>query len=433
MRNYIFPIIVCCSSFCTVTAQVSFQGTAETVVEVVPEKSTGLDCIYVLSSLDGASINYVSAQGNAVRWYSYKESGSMAEELTDITVSGNSSTLTDIIPDCGYIIEDGAERVYFWVVDYERHMLDLRNITIPSEQDCGVATLEIDADCNAITYYTITGVPKQLSRDIQVSYNTLEWDAENMSYTSVESTSTEETLTERMAIPAPLCNTIFTIRGDRFLQAWGREQLIESPEYVTPTVEVQVDAVQEQRDNANEQKVETESLGGSAPVEITFTAYCTDAVVHKEWQFSNDAEFSNLTLRLNDESCSHTFRENGTTYVRFIGTNNDGTCEAVSETLVVNIGESNLQCPNAFSPNASEGVNDEWKVSYKSIVSFKCSIFDRYGNRVCTFDNPAMGWDGKYKGKFVKPGVYYYVISAKGADGKDYNLKGDINILKSGK
>lgn len=357
----------------------------------------------------------------------------MAEELTDITVSGNSSTLTDIIPDCGYIIEDGAERVYFWVVDYERHMLDLRNITIPSEQDCGVATLEIDADCNAITYYTITGVPKQLSRDIQVSYNTLEWDAENMSYTSVESTSTEETLTERMAIPAPLCNTIFTIRGDRFLQAWGREQLIESPEYVTPTVEVQVDAVQEQRDNANEQKVETESLGGSAPVEITFTAYCTDAVVHKEWQFSNDAEFSNLTLRLNDESCSHTFRENGMTYVRFIGTNNEGTCEAVSETLVVNIGESNLQCPNAFSPNASEGVNDEWKVSYKSIVSFKCSIFDRYGNRVCTFDNPAMGWDGKYKGKFVKPGVYYYVISAKGADGKDYNLKGDINILKSGK
>ena len=93
----------------------------------------------------------------------------MAEELNDITVNGNNSTLSDIRPDCGYIIEDGAERVYFWVVDYERHVLDLRNINIPSEQDCGVATLEIDADCNAITYYSITGVPKQLSRDIQIA------------------------------------------------------------------------------------------------------------------------------------------------------------------------------------------------------------------------------------------------------------------------
>lgn len=432
MKIYILPIILS-GSICTAAAQVSFQGATEQVVEVVPEKSTGLDRIYVLSSLQGASINYVSTKGNAVKWYSYKESGSMAEELNDITVNGNNSTLSDIRPDCGYIIEDGAERVYFWVVDYERHVLDLRSINIPSEQDCGVATLEIDADCNAITYYSITGVPKQLSRDIQIAYNTLEWDAENKTYASVENTSTEETLTERIVIPAPLCNTIFTIKGDRFLQTWGREQIIESPEYVTQTVEVQVDAVQEMRDNPNEQKVETESLGGSAPAEITFTAYCTDAVIHKEWQFSDDPEFSNLSLRLNDESCSYTFRENGTTYVRFVGSNNDGTCEAVSETLTVNIGESNLQCPNAFSPNASEGVNDEWKVSYKSIVSFKCSIFDRYGNRVCTFDDPAMGWDGKYKGKFVKPGVYYYVISAKGADGKDYNLKGDINILKSGK
>ena len=41
------------------------------------------------------------------------------------------------------------------------------------------------------------------------------------------------------------------------------------------------------------------------------------------------------------------------------------------------------------------------------------------------------GWDGKYKGKYVKPGVYYYVIEAKGADGKEYKKKGDINILRS--
>ena len=33
-------------------------------------------------------------------------------------------------------------------------------------------------------------------------------------------------------------------------------------------------------------------------------------------------------------------------------------------------------------------------------------------------------------GKLVLPGVYFYVIEAEGSDGKRYNLKGDINILR---
>ena len=29
----------------------------------------------------------------------------------------------------------------------------------------------------------------------------------------------------------------------------------------------------------------------------------------------------------------------------------------------------------------------------------------------------------------MKSGTYYYVIQARGADGRKYNLKGDINII----
>ena len=36
----------------------------------------------------------------------------------------------------------------------------------------------------------------------------------------------------------------------------------------------------------------------------------------------------------------------------------------------------------------------------------------------------------KRNGKLVKPGVYYYVINATGADGKKYKKSGDINILR---
>ena len=30
----------------------------------------------------------------------------------------------------------------------------------------------------------------------------------------------------------------------------------------------------------------------------------------------------------------------------------------------------------------------------------------------------------------MDPGAYYYVVKARGADGKSYNLGGDINIIR---
>ena len=70
-------------------------------------------------------------------------------------------------------------------------------------------------------------------------------------------------------------------------------------------------------------------------------------------------------------------------------------------------------------------------MSYKSIVSFHCEIFNRWGQKLCTLTDPSQGWDGKYGGKVVGPGVYFYVIKARGADGKDYKLSGDINVIGS--
>ena len=39
------------------------------------------------------------------------------------------------------------------------------------------------------------------------------------------------------------------------------------------------------------------------------------------------------------------------------------------------------------------------------------------------------GWDGKVNGKAVKDGVYFLVVSAKGSDGIDYNIKKAINVI----
>ncbi|MDE7388986.1 MAG: gliding motility-associated C-terminal domain-containing protein, partial [Muribaculaceae bacterium] len=117
--------------------------------------------------------------------------------------------------------------------------------------------------------------------------------------------------------------------------------------------------------------------------------------------------------------------------VRLICANTDGGCESESDTYQVFIGESDIKCPNAFSPGASEGVNDEWRVSYKSIIRFECHIFNRWGQELYSFRDPAGGWDGKVRGKVVPAGVYFYVITAEGADGRKYRLRGDINVVSS--
>lgn len=414
------------------TAQVQFSGNSRTVYTETPAASTGLDYIYVLYDASGVSMSYTAQNAqNSVVWYKYGSmGGGYAEEISGITKNGNVTTLNSVIGNCGYIIEEGTTRTYLWVVNYKDYYLELSGISFAETQDCGTTQLNVTGSGNDIIYYTINGVSQTLDRNITLEYRTLSWSGDNTQWTETTTTESYEVFKSSIVIQAPYCDTEFTLKGDKFLQYWELEESITSDTYSTNSVAVETTAVQETRENLNEKTVETTTgYGGSAPVTITFTAYCTDAATHKEWQVATDSEFSNLNLRLYEDEIVQTFNTEGTYYVKFIGTNSTGDCSAESTVYTVTIGTSSLECPNAFSPQSTQGVNDEWKVSYKSIIEFKCWIFNRWGIQICELTDPSQGWDGKYKGKYVKSGTYYYVIQAKGADGQEYNLKGDINII----
>ena len=413
------------------SAQVTFIGSTKSVWEDKPAANTGLNKIYVLYNASGVSMKYNASTDGAVTWYRYGElGGGYAEEITGITRSGRESVLAQVVADCGYIIEEGTNRTYVWVTDYSSKRLTINSISVEPASDCGTATLNVSGSGDDIVFYTINGVRRVLSREIKVEYNTLEWDEESLVWNETTLTETSDGFKSTMVVPAPLCNTTFSISGDRFLKFWGENQESESDVYTTTAVDVRTTAVQAERDNDNEKKDEGgESLGGSAPVTITFKSYSTDAVIHKEWQMALDSEFEDIQLRLNTDDVEETFEEAGTTYWRFVASNDDGSCSAYGDVYTVNIGESELYCPNVFSPGLQDGVNDVWKVSYKSIIDFECHIFNRWGNEIIVLRDPSQGWDGRYRGKLVKSGVYFYVIRAEGSDGKKYNLKGDINIL----
>ena len=289
--------------------------------------------------------------------------------------------------------------------------------------------LDFNGSAEAIIYYGINARTWTLSRDIKLDFTTMTFDEPTFSFVTADKSEVLDAVRQQINIEAPLCDTYFTLSGNRFLRFWDEEIEVTSTRFTTNSVALEAKATQTERNADNELKVETDGLGGSGPVEITFDAAVTDAAIFREWQFSPDQDFYDITTRVQQLSFTQTFTESGTVYARFVTANNDGSCEAQSDVFSVFIGESFLRCPNAFSPGVTEGVNDEWRVSYKSIVTFECYIFNRWGQKMAEFHDPALGWDGRKGGKVVPAGVYYYVIKARGADGRDYNLSGDINIL----
>ena len=416
-----------------VNAQVAFTGDeSHKIFEEVPAKNTGLDKVYVLYDSQQNRMQYTAGSSNAtVKWYKFGATGgAYAEEITSIERNGNVSVLKSVIPNSGYIIEENTNRKYVWVVNYADYRLRVNSIEAVNDGDCSSATLNVQGEGDAIVYYSINGARKVLDRKLKLIYNNLVWNETDMMWNSETQEEELQELKSTISLPAPYCNTTFTLTGDRFLEYWGEGISVTSDEYQTQAVTVTTRAEQEQKEADNQVGGGDETtLGGSAPAVITFSAYYTDAVATKEWQMSHDAEFEEIADRRNEDEITVTFEEAGTTFWRFVCSNATGECSAYSDVYQVNIGESMLKCPNAFSPGVTEGVNDEWKVSYKSIVKFKCWIFNTWGVQLCELNDPSQGWDGKYKGKIVKPGVYYYVIDAEGSEGKKYKLKGDINVV----
>lgn len=427
-------LILISSIFGMKAVNVGFTGESHKIIDVIPERSTGLDHVYVVYDMLSVSEMRISEVGSNVTVSRYSSLGGGYAEPVATHWDGNDLIVDRPEGDMGYIISDGGDNHYIWVVNYAPHRFELSSVSSYPEQECSSTRLSVTGSGDAIHYYTIDGRPVELSRDIEVGYTSLAWDEDANDYSRQSMIKTYPHLSDPMTIvPALYCATEVTISGDRFLQEWGMGKSVSSPTLQPNGLEIHTTAVQTNRsedpeEGSNVINSDTSGLGGSAPAVILFSAYVTDAVIHNEWQLSQDPQFEDVDYRFNEKEVEYTFEEEGVFYMRYIGSNADGSCEEYSETYTISIGASDLRIPNAFSPN-DDGVNDVWKVGYRSLLSFKCWIFDRYGNQIHYFDDPNSGWDGKYRGKTVKSGVYYYVIEATGSDGKKYKKGGDINIV----
>ena len=393
--------------------------------------SEGINAVIVVYGTADKQLRLDAPTSEPITWYTYDD---VINPLPSTQIN-HYSTIELNNTECGYVVMHGERPYYLYVIDYIKHPFVLSGVSVQETASmCNVVTLDIAGSAKEMIYYAFNNMyPYKVERDIIINYNSLQWNDENLTYDEVQQEVTLKQFSASYPVTAPLCNTTFTVSGDRFLKAWDMLKSVSSDEFQTVAVEAHAKAVQTYREAENEIDRQPQDLGGSAPVEIEFDAYYTDAATHVEWQFSTDSDFDNITHRYNDDVLRFTFREDGTMYVRLTVSSYDEACIYECEPLVINIGASSLEIPNAFSPGTIDGKNDEWRVAFKSIVEFRCWIFNKQGVQLYYSENPGEGWDGTHGGRLVAPGAYYYVIEARGADDVEYKRSGHINLLHSRK
>ena len=96
-----------------------------------------------------------------------------------------------------------------------------------------------------------------------------------------------------------------------------------------------------------------------------------------------------------------------------------------------------LQAPNVFTPNG-DGVNDAFVINAENMKEVGCTIYNRWGEVVEVRSwQTAVGnksitvWDGRNNsGVECTEGVYYYIVEAKDNNGKGYEEKGNVSLIR---
>lgn len=423
--SLVIGFMLCCMQ--AIAQQYVVRGGTGEPMLAINESSYKLS-VYVVNGTDNASISYTSSSSNH-QWKRYNTKYLEAENVP-CSQNGTISVITDIEDGYGYFVDEGTfSSSYIWIIDYSKHPFTVNNLTVSENSDaCNGIYLNGDLPIDNLSYVTPDGITKTIRREFEVSYSTLAWDENSKNFNTVRKTKEITGNPYRQLLDSIYIDTDIVLTGDQFATHFGKPQSASIINYETSQLILITDttAVIDESDNMS-----SKSDGMSAPVTVKFTAYANEPVASQYvWKiYRNDDGEENPLVRFTEPETEYTFNEYGS-YTAQVEVSGSNGCYLISDPISLDISESYLDVPNAFSPGTTPGVNDEFKVVYKSLVRFSCWIFNRWGQEIYHWTNPASGWDGKKGGKYVAPGVYFYVIEAEGSDGKKYKKKGDINILR---
>jgi gliding motility-associated-like protein len=156
------------------------------------------------------------------------------------------------------------------------------------------------------------------------------------------------------------------------------------------------------------------------PVIFSFTG--SDARFY-HWDFDN-SDTSNL------QNPKTVYLAEGTYRTLLTVSNQFGCQDTLSKSYKV-FDQPSLTIPNVFSPN-NDLLNEYFYAKSVGIKAYKMEIYNRWGQLIFETNDAAeiKGWDGNYNGTTCAEGVYYYHIYAKGVNGKEFNYRGSVTLVR---
>ena len=113
----------------------------------------------------------------------------------------------------------------------------------------------------------------------------------------------------------------------------------------------------------------------------------------------------------------------GTYTAKVVSANGCDTSSSITLEFLKNNG---FTAPNTITPNG-DGYNDLWVIDkIEKYQPCKLVIYNRWGDNLYSSSNYQNNWDGKFKGKSLPEGSYYFVLEAN--DGKVYKVV--VNIIQ---
>lgn len=109
-------------------------------------------------------------------------------------------------------------------------------------------------------------------------------------------------------------------------------------------------------------------------------------------------------------------------------TSQDGQC-TFDATIFLEVRQSRVEAPDFFSPNA-DGRNDRFRLFFNgNLTDYTLLVYDRWGQKVFSSDDPLEGWDGTTNGTPQPADVYIYLAKFR-QDGVELQEDGQVTLVR---
>jgi gliding motility-associated-like protein len=170
--------------------------------------------------------------------------------------------------------------------------------------------------------------------------------------------------------------------------------------------------------------VSSDVTSGYIPLTVNFDNNSSNAASY-HWAFGNGAEMNASTTA----GTQYVYTVPGDYVVVLTAAN--GACTD-TDTLVITVEpvpDPEFKIPNIFTPNGDD-TNDTFFITVSYVKSVKVQIVNRWGDKMCNYDDINGYWDGIVNGDMASEGVYFFTYVIEGINGKVISGHGNIQLAR---